>query len=54
MAEAAGEDQELQQKEMSYSNGASYSGTVNKMNQRQGQGTLKFPNNEATYVGMFE
>ena len=55
MAEAAGEGQEnLQQKEMSYSNGASYSGTVNEHNQRHGQGTLKFPNNEATYVGSFE
>ena len=54
MAEAAGEDQELQQKEMSYSNGATYNGTVNSMNQRQGEGTLTFPNNEAIYVGQFE
>lgn len=54
MVDAAGEEQgPLTQKEMAYSNGASYEGTVNAMNQRQGHGTLKFPNNEATYVGEF-
>ena len=54
MVDAAGEEQvALTHKEMAYSNGARYEGTVNAMNQRQGHGTLTFPNNEATYVGEF-
>ena len=52
MAEAAGEEvAPLQTKELTYSNGATYKGTVNAQNQRHGKGFLTFPNGEATYDG---
>ena len=41
-------------KNISYSNGATYDGQVNQMNQRHGKGTLNFPNGEAVYEGLFE
>ena len=44
----------LPEKNISYSNGATYDGQVNQMNQRHGQGRLEFPNGEAVYEGIFE
>jgi len=44
----------LETKAISYSNGATYDGQVNKMNQRHGKGKLNFPNGEAIYEGFFE
>ena len=41
-------------KNVTYSNGATYDGQVNAMNQRHGKGILNFPNAEARYEGIFE
>lgn len=41
-------------KEIVYSNGAKYRGQVNGMDQRDGDGKLEFPNNEAEFVGIFK
>ena len=37
-----------------YSNGATYDGQVNAMNQREGQGKLKFAGDKAVFEGIFE
>lgn len=59
LADGAPDQQEQQEpaapaKTISYSNGASYHGEVNRENQRHGQGTLTFANNEAVFTGRFE
>ena len=41
-------------KSITYSNGATFEGQVNPMNQRHGKGVLKFRDNEAIYDGFFE